>query len=243
MSLHPPTLFLTLMVGLLLLCLQLTVAQRGLLRSPELRLWTVGSWILLAGFAAMFGRIWLPAWVAVVCGNGGVTLGLACYAQAVYRFVTRRPMPRWYHVLVAGCLLAYPLMLPLSMSQRSGASSVFYALLLGPAVGVILRRYRQVEPSLRMAAVTLAVVLVCHLLRAVHAWTVPERYQDLYQASLGQGLIFLATFVVLLGAGFGFVLAGFERASRRLEDLASHDGLTGCGPLQAHQRPARPPCR
>jgi diguanylate cyclase (GGDEF)-like protein len=48
------------------------------------------------------------------------------------------------------------------------------------------------------------------------------------QASLGQGLTFLFAFMSLLGAGFGFVLAVFERVARQMEEVATHDGLTGC---------------
>jgi diguanylate cyclase (GGDEF)-like protein len=58
--------------------------------------------------------------------------------------------------------------------------------------------------------------------------SVNRPYTNLMQASLGQGLTFLMAFVALLGAGWGFVLAGFERTSAQLEVLATHDGLTGC---------------
>ena len=62
----------------------------------------------------------------------------------------------------------------------------------------------------------------------MHALTNPEEYRDLMQSSLGQGLTFLFSFICLIGAGFGFVLANFERIARRMEEMASTDGLTGC---------------
>lgn len=228
MHLHIPTLLLTLMLGFLMLCLQLTVAQRGLLGSPVLRLWTQGSWIVLVGFVALVSRLWLPDWLSIVAGNGGVMIGLAFYSRAIYRFVESRDPPWWYFVLLAASLVALVPMLALPLNQRTGTLSIFYGLLLAPGVGVIARNYRRADLSLRMAGATLALAGLCHGGRAVHAWTVPQEYQDLFQASLGQGLTFLVTFLGLLGAGFGFVLAGFERAAVRLEELATHDGLTGC---------------
>ena len=55
----------------------------------------------------------------------------------------------------------------------------------------------------------------------------PDDYQDLLQASLSQGLTFLVGFLCLIAAGFGFVLAVFERVARQMEQLANHDGLSG----------------
>jgi diguanylate cyclase (GGDEF)-like protein len=95
-------------------------------------------------------------------------------------------------------------------------------------VWLILRQGWHVERSLRTVAFTLAMAVFALSLRAVHAWLTPADYGELLQASLGQGLTFLVAFVGLLGSGFGFVLAVFERVARQMEELATHDGLTGC---------------
>ena len=51
--LHIPTLMLALLLSFLLLTLQLGVSQKGLRARPEIRRWTLGSWALLGGFAAL----------------------------------------------------------------------------------------------------------------------------------------------------------------------------------------------
>ncbi|MBA4344151.1 MAG: hypothetical protein C0423_18585 [Methylibium sp.] len=73
-------------------------------------------------------------------------------------------------------------------------------------------------------AMTALVVLV----RGVHSLLEPQAYQDLMEDSLLQGLTFLVSFVSLLGTGFGFVLASFERMAKQMEEMASLDGMTGC---------------
>jgi diguanylate cyclase (GGDEF)-like protein len=93
---------------------------------------------------------------------------------------------------------------------------------------VIVRHGWHAERSLRTVALTMALAAVALALRAVHAWLMPGDYVDLMQASLGQGLTFLFAFMCLLGAGFGFVLAVFERVAQQMEEAATHDGLTGC---------------
>ena len=41
-------------------------------------------------------------------------------------------------------------------------------------------------------------------------------------------MTFLVGYLCLIAAGFGVVLAVFERVARQMEQLANHDGLTGC---------------
>ena len=85
---------------------------------------------------------------------------------------------------------------------------------------VIARRGWRSERSLRTVALSISAAIVAHAVRVVSAWTRPGEYQDLLQASLGQGLTFLVGFLCLIAAGFGFVLAVFER-------VAQADGAVG----------------
>ena len=92
---------------------------------------------------------------------------------------------------------------------------------------VIARRGWRSERSLRTVALSISAAIVAHAVRVVHVWTHSGDYQDLLQASLSQGLTSLVGFLCLIAAGFGFVLAVFERVARQMEQLANHDGLTG----------------
>ncbi|MDT7836314.1 GGDEF domain-containing protein [Aquabacterium sp. OR-4] len=228
MQLHTPTLLVTLLLGFLLLTLELGVAQRGLRARPELRRWTLGNWAMLGGFAMLFARLVLPEWLSLVLGNGLIALGLLAYVQALHLMLRQAPPPRWTWQVQPAMWLGL-LLLPLwSQDMRTVAVSLLFAALLLPAVRLILRHGWRDEPSLRTVAVTLGLALLALLVRAGHALSMPEEYQSVMQHSLGQGATFLMAFMALLGAGFGFQLAVFERVARQMEHLASHDGLTGC---------------
>jgi diguanylate cyclase (GGDEF)-like protein len=125
-------------------------------------------------------------------------------------------------------MLLLLVMVPWPLHMRSSVISFLYIVLLAPSVVLVARHGWHAEASLRTVALTLAVACGALLVRGVHAWHNPEQYGALMQVSLGQGLTFLVTFLAVLGAGFGFVLACFERLARRMELLATHDSLTGC---------------
>ena len=226
--LHIPTLMLALLLGFLLLTLELGVSQQGLRARPEIRRWTLGSWALLGGFAALAARAVVPVPLSILLGNALICLGLALYVQALYLLLCNAPAPRWIMQLQPAIWLALLLMLDWPLHRRTALLSLAYVALLLPSVVVILRHGWRAERSLRTVALTMALAAAALLLRAVHAWITPGDYVDLMQASLGQGLTFLFAFMCLLGAGFGFVLAVFERVAQQMEEAATHDGLTGC---------------
>ena len=225
--LHIPTLMLALMLGFLLLALGLRAAQRSLQGRPEISRWTLGCWVMLAGLVAMAARRNLPLAIAVLLGNGLICLAFALYAQAIAMLLGRAAARWWLQVqpliwLVLLVLLGWP------PHQRSAVASLIYAALLAPSAWLILRHGWQAERSLRIVGLAFCVALLAMLVRAGHAWITPGDYLELLQPSLGQTLSFLVSFVCLLGAGFGFVLAVFERVALQLQVMATQDGLTGC---------------
>lgn len=228
LQLHIPTLMLALLSGYALLAAQLWIAQRGRLRHAEMRLWTWGCWALLLGFAMLAARVVLPMWLSALLGNGLIVLGILIYDQAIFRHVLGRGQPWWlWGALPAGWgLIAWMLDWPLA--PRTAIVSFLYALLLVPGLWVLFRQGWRAENSLRCVALSLLLAAGGLVFRGVHAWTQPGDYGELLQSSLGQGLTFLFSFICLLGAGFGFVLASFERTASRMEDMATTDGLTGC---------------
>lgn len=228
-SIHIPTLMLALLSGFAMLGVQLWAAQRSRLRYLDLGVWTWGSWTLLAGFTMLTARVVVPVWVSALLGNGLIALGIVFYNEAIHRHVLGRSLPRWMWwggPAVAWALTAWMLSWPLSI--RTSAISLVFAMLLMPAIFVLLGPGWRGEASLRAVGMTLVAAAASLLLRSIHALTNPEEYLDLMQSSLGQGLTFLFSFICLIGAGFGFVLANFERIARRMEEMASTDGLTGC---------------
>ena len=139
-----------------------------------------------------------------------------------------RPAPRVFLLLQPLVWLALVLMLDLPLHRRTAVLSLIYAALIVPAVWVIACHGWRAERSLRAVALSMSAAALAFLLRAVHAWLTPDDYTDLLQASLGQGLTFMMAFICLIAAGFGFVLAVFERVAWQMEEIATHDGLTGC---------------
>ena len=212
----------------MLLTLQLGSAQRSLRARPELRLWTWGCWALLLGFAALGARVWLPTGLSVVLGNALICAGLALFSLAIHRFLPAGRPPLWLLWAQPPLWLALLWMLAWPLHQRTAVLSLVYLALLAPSVAVIVRRGWSGERSLRVVALTMVLTMLALLVRAWHAWTLPQDYQDMLQGSLAQGLTFLMAFGGMLGAGFGFVLAVFERVAQQMEQQATHDGLTGC---------------
>jgi len=228
-SIHIPTLMLALLSGFAMLGVQLWAAQRSRLRYLDLGVWTRGSWALLAGFTMLTARVVLPVWISALLGNGLIALGIVFYNEAIHRHVLGRSLPRWMWwggPAVAWVLTAWMLAWPLAL--RTSAISLVFSTLLLPAILVLLGPGWRGESSLRAVGVTLVAAAASLILRSLHALTNPEEYVDLMQSSLGQGLTFLFSFICLIGAGFGFVLANFERIARHMEEMASTDGLTGC---------------
>lgn len=228
MSLHVPTLLIALLAGFLMLCVQLAVAQRGVLKQPALHIWALASWALLAGYAFLGARVLLPDTLSIVLGNALVCLGLQLYHQALSLYLLERRVSRWAWSRFALALVLLVLMLPATLAQRTALVSALLVMLLLPSIALVLRRGPRHEASLRMVGITLALAAATLAWRSIHALAHPEQYQDVLQPNAVQGLTFLVSFLGLLGAGFGFVLASFERLALRMEEMATLDGLTGC---------------
>lgn len=226
--LHIPTLMLALLLGFLLLTLELGASQKGLRARPDIRRWTLGSWALLGGFAVLAARVVVPLQWAIVFGNALICLGLAVYAQALSLLLRSQDGPRWVMWVQPLVWIALLVMLDWPLHRRTAVLSLVLVAFLAPSVLMTLRHGWRAERSLRTVALTMALAMAALALRAVHAWLTPGDYLDPMQASLGQGLTFLFAFMCLLGAGFGFLLAVFERVARQMEEAATHDGLTGC---------------
>ena len=228
MDLHIPTLFAAILVGFLMLTLELGLAQGGLRARPELRRWTWGSWACLLGFLALLARLVVPVPVSVVVGNGLLFLGIGLYHQAICQLLRDGQAPTWPLKVQPVLWLLLVAMAWSPLAQRTAVISWIYAGLMAPSAWVLLRSDRQAARSLRTLAVPVVASVLSMLVRGGHALVAPELYANLLQPGLSQGLTFLLAFMALLGVGFGFVLAVFERVAHQMEEMASHDGLTGC---------------
>jgi diguanylate cyclase (GGDEF)-like protein len=212
MVLHLPTLVVSLLAAFGLLALGLALAQPELRKRPELRLWAVGTWFLLAGVAALASPPYLLGWLGIVLGNGLVLCGLWSFSCAFHRIVIDEDAPRWQWYLVPAGWIGLLVMASLPEQVRAiGTAALFAAQLLPPLVLIALRGWRA-ETSLRTAALMLGLAVVVLALHAVHPWD-------------GFTLLF---YFSLLGAGFALVLATLERLAANMKQLATHDVLTGC---------------
>jgi len=225
--LHMPTLMLVLPLGYALLALELSLAQRRLVAAEALRRWTWSSWLMVAGHLLLAARIVVPELLSVVSGNALLLLAVLCMADAVSRFVADHPLPRWLWWAYALSLPGWLGFAALPAPQRVGLASLLLGLPPLWMLALIWRHRRGLEPAMRVVAATLVLMALALGARGVDALQHPADYANPMLASGLQGAVMLASFLTMLGTGFGFVLACSERATRRMEALASHDDLTG----------------
>lgn len=229
MALHVPTLLLLLVMGFGLLTVQLAVAQRGQLHQGELELVGFGSASLCAGFIAFGLQAWSAHWLTALLGNLLIVSGIGCFAAAVYRFTLNSDLPLAYRWLL--CLGAVPVVVVLALASpwRVAVLSLTAAVMLAPAVLVALRHGWRTEKSFRLTGLLLLTSLLASLARAMQVMLEPAAHDVSTWETVGLPTLWLTlTYTSLMGAGFGLVLACFERMASQLRELASVDGLTGC---------------
>lgn len=227
MTLDIPTLMLVVLLGYALLALELSLTQRRLVAHAALQRWTWSAWLLGLGHLLLVARVAVPERFSVIGGNAVMVLGVVLMADAMSRFVTERALPRWLWWGYALSLPAWYGFALLPTPQRVAVASLLLAL---PPLWMLLliwRHRRGLEPAMRVVAVTLVLMVLALVVRGVDALRHPLLYENPLRDGGMQGLVMLASFLTMLGTGFGFVLACSERATRCMEMLASHDDLTG----------------
>jgi diguanylate cyclase (GGDEF)-like protein len=223
MTLDVNTLVLMLVIGFGLLTVQLWLAGRGALHQGELRDVGFGAWAFFIGFAFFCLRPVTTGWVALLFGNGLLFVGLGFFATAVYRHTLNRSLPRFFALLFGAAAVGLLLVLDAAGPVRAAVMSGCMAAVLLPAAWTALRQGWQGVMSFRMVAVMLGLATGALLLRCVWVLSVPAA-----EAVFWSGAIFMLAFMALLAAGFGFVLACFERMASQMRELATVDGLTAC---------------
>lgn len=231
MTIDTLTVLIALLIGYSMLVLDLWLARRSLMdQRPELRIWAHGSLTMLLGFLSGLLRLWWPLGPSVLLTNVLLATGVMIYTQAVYQFVLRRALPRVSWAVFGGglVLMAGVVVSGVGYPGLTVAACSWIGLLLVPIIRVLVVEGWRAEPSLRTMAITLLVCWVALVFRGGHAWVVPNLYVSPTQSGWVQGLMLLTAYLAVIGTGFGFLLANFERAAQQMEILASHDDLTGC---------------
>ncbi len=228
MLLHVPTIFVALFFSFALFVAALTLTRPLLGTSAELRLWVRSVWLLLASFAALASRTFMPEWFAVLFGNGLIFASLSLMNTALHRFVLAQDAPRWQRGLTVIGWVGTAAVMTQPLPVRTVVITSLIAAQAAPMVWLMLTRGWHAETALRTVGITLALTMLALLLRVANAAMHPEDYVGYFQTSLGNGVTYLASFLFPLGAGYGFVLANLERTARRLDALAMHDSMTGC---------------
>jgi len=228
MTLHVPTLVLMLAVGFGLLTLQLWMAGRGALGRGELKRLSLAGLAFSLGFALFGLRPWLPGWLVLLAGNWLLMVGLFGLALAVSRHLLNRDPPRWQQGLLLAMALLVPAVLDVATPVRAGAMSAAMGLLLLPTTLLALRLGWRAELNFRTVAMLLLLASAALWLRvALALWWLGAAPAEAQAWREGLSFIFMFAFLAVLTAGFGFVLAHFERVAGQMRKLASVDGLTG----------------
>jgi diguanylate cyclase (GGDEF)-like protein len=228
MTLDVSTLVLMLVVGFGLLTLLLEMAGRGGLQRGELKRLAGAARAFSGGFLCFALQPWLPGWLTLLGGNALLMLGLAQLASAVGWHLLNRGLRVWQHWLLAAALMTVPFILDVAPATRAGTMSGAMAALLLPATVVAVRQGWRGELSFRVVAVMLLLANVALVLRVGFAiWWARGGGLPAGTPAFWSSAIFMVGFMAVLAAGFGFVLAGFERMAAQMRKLASVDGLTG----------------
>lgn len=228
MTLDVATLVLMLVVGFGLLTLLLEMAGRGGLQRGELRRLSGAARAFSGGFLCFALQPWLPVWMTLLGGNLLLMAGLAQLASAVSWHLLNRGLKVWQHWLLAAAALTVPAILDVSTPVRAGTMSAAMALLLLPATLMSMRQGWRGELSFRVVALMLLLANTALGLRVCFAvWWASGASLPAGTPPLWSSAIFMLAFMAVLAAGFGFVLAGFERLAAQMRQLASIDGLTG----------------
>ncbi|HEV6967462.1 MULTISPECIES: GGDEF domain-containing protein [Roseateles] len=228
MTLHVPTLVLMLVIGYGLLTLLLAVAGHGGLKRGELRQLGWAAQALCLGFLCFALRPWLPGWLSLLGGNLLLMVGLALFAAALSWHLLNRGLSNWFLGLLVAAAMSVPLVLDATTPLRVGVMSGAMAVLLLPSTVAALRHGWRGELSFRVVALMLLLACSALVARLVYAvWWAGAGPAAGGEAAFWSGAIFMLAFMAVLAAGFGFVLAGFERMASQMRKLASVDGLTG----------------
>lgn len=227
-SIHVPTVFLMLLLGYGLLALLISMSERRAGDTAVMQTWSRGSWALLGGFCALAVRSSVPDWVSILGANWLLYLGVVLYSEAIHQFLHARKAHASLWVLFALACLGSSLLVSSPRGTRAVFVSAALIALLLPGLWQIMRIRPLRTHPLRTVGISLVITVIALSARAVHAWKMPEGYGDAAHISLAQGLTFMLAFVAMLGVGFGFVLAVLERSVERMQEMATHDGLTGC---------------
>lgn len=228
MTLHVPTLVLMLVLGFGLLTLQLWMAGRGALNRGELRRLGWSALAFSVAFACFGLRPWIPGWATVLGGNWLLMAGLVGFSSAVSRHLLNRGLPAWHHLLLAVALLAVPAVLDVPTPVRAGVMSAAMALLLLPTTLAAVRLGWRAEVSFRAVALLLLLANLALCVRVGYAvWWLRVDAAAVEPWQSWSSVIFMLAFMAVLAAGFGFVLAHFERMASQMRELASVDSLTG----------------
>jgi diguanylate cyclase (GGDEF)-like protein len=228
MTLDVPTLVLMLIVGFGLLTLLLETAGRGGLRRGELKRLSGAAKAFCGGFVCFALQTWWPGWPALLGGNLLLMAGLAQFVAAVSWHLLNRGPGVLQHGLLAAAALTVPFILDVSTPVRAGTMSAAMAVLLLPATVIALRQGWRGELSFRVvAAMLLLANAALGLCVGFGVWWARGGTLPAGTAAFWSSAIFMLAFMAVLAAGFGFVLAGFERLAAQMRELASVDGLTG----------------
>ncbi len=247
MSIHLPTLFLTIVALSLVLCA--AVGAAGVRhQSDGLRLWSAGLALLALAFALFMLRGRIDEWISITVANVALQGALALFTEAALRFQRRRPW-RWLiwaplpvaallftlwieqtaaRLITNSLLCVFQLallLLPLLQRRRQTPGNGQYFLIAGAAVVLLAFMVRGVVVALDPAGAVLltpGAVMAAPLLSTLG----PDR-SALLMPDLVLAVPVLFAMIAIVMMSIGFVLMTKESADERNRFLALHDELTG----------------
>ncbi len=225
-----PTLWVTIVLNFLAMCLVWTYVARSYPRFDAARFWAGASLTACIGAGVNMLRMVMEPPVPLV-GGGGLLIFASCLAvMGVRRFYDRKVS--WLSTALISAATAVGLFLYVvvddDMPMRILIYSVGQSMAIGSVLPLLLARQGQRDnPGARLAGMVGCLLISIHVIRSVWALSPMGGDMTVIDFNEPQAALILLQVFLAMALNFGFLLMAMDRLRNEVAELALVDDLTG----------------
>ncbi len=210
-------LFIIVMLVIWFLAVTMIFIQSTRKTYPGFGAWTLGHFVMAAGFLLLSLRGIIPDWLSVLGGNTCFPLAIVFYLKGTYRFLNQAPMPLWWYGFPLASLIgcAYFHLITDSLVNRSLIIALVVAIPNWAVAWLIIRSERK-DPSLFYPVVSAVMFIngLIILIRAVWILFIPDF--DIMSEAPIQYIYFISVIIFQIACSISFITLNSERMERDL---------------------------